>query len=234
MAVVVAALILGGLGGAVLFAVFGGDGDDDGVAGPDTTTETTRPLNKVAKELVDRLADARDRDLHLVFSGGLPAGEEGKIIVEVWWKGKLARQSLVAEAPGQGRSESTALVLEDGNVFCQRRSSVPWSCQKGASTATAAGANAGILDALVASLEGKDVTSADARVGDVDATCYTLDPATGDVLCLRDDDVPVKFTFSGAELVLASAETDVDGSVFEPPAEVQPGVPSSTTATTGG
>jgi hypothetical protein len=75
-------------------------------------------------------------------------------------------------------------------------------------------------------------------VGDEDAECYTLDPTTGDVLCLRDDDVPVKFTFSGAELVLATAEKEVDDAAFVPPADVQTGTPSipapTTTPTTGG
>lgn len=232
MAVVLAALVVGGAGGALLFAVFGGDDGGGEVAGPDTTTTTTAPLNAVARELVDRLADARRRDLHLVYSGALPAGEEGRLTVEVWWKGERARQSLVAETPGQGRSESTAFVLDGGNVFCRRTDAVPWSCQKGGSTATAAGA--GIIDALVSSLEGKAVTSAAARVGEDEAECYTLDPGTGDVLCLREDDVPVKFTFSGAELTLATAETRVDDDVFRPPAEVQAGVPSPTTATTAG
>ena len=228
VAIVLGALVLGGLGGAALFAVLGDDGD---VAGPATTTTTTRPLNAAAKELVDRLADARTRDLHLVYSGALPAGEEGRLTIEVWWKGERARQSLVAEAPGQGRQESTAFVLGDGNVFCQRRDAGPWSCQRGASTADA-GASAGIIDALVASLDGKEVTSAGARVGDEDAECYTLDPATADVLCLRDDDVPVKLTFSGAELVLTAADTEVDDAAFEPPAEVQSGTPPIPAPTT--
>lgn len=230
MAVVLIAVILGALGGAVLFAVLGED-DGDEVAAPDNTTTTTGPLNAAARELVDRLADARDQDLHLVFAGALPAGDEGKLTIEVWWKGNQARQSLVAEAPGQGRQESTAFVLADGNVFCQRRDTGPWSCQRGASTADA-GASAGIIDALVSSLDGKEVTSTEAKVGEEDAECYTLDPTTGDVLCLRDDDVPVKFTFSGAELVLASAETEVDDVAFEPPAQVQPGTPSIPAPTT--
>lgn len=234
VAVVLVALIAGGLGGALLFAVLGGGDDGGEVAGPETTTTTTKPLNAVAKELVDRLADARERDLHLVYSGALPAGEEGRLAVEVWWKSGRARQSLVVEVPGRGRTESTAFVLGDGNVFCQRTDATPWSCQKGASTATADGAAAGIIDALVSSLEGKDVTSEDAEVGDEDAECYTLDPATGDVLCLRDDDVPVRFTFSGAELTLASVETEVNDQAFEPPAEVQPGVSAPTTPTSGG
>lgn len=231
VAVVVAVLVVGGLGGALLVAVFGGD-DGGEVAGPDTTTTTTKPLNRVARELVERLAEARERDVHLVYSGALPAGQEGTLTVEVWWKGERARQSLVVEAPGQGRNESVAFVLDGGNVFCRRTDTIPWECQKGASTATATGAGAGIIDSLVSSLEGKEVTSAAARVGDEEAECYTLDPATGDVLCLRQDDIPVKFTFSGADLVLARAETKVDDSVFEPPAKVQPGVPASTTSTT--
>lgn len=233
MAVVLAALVLGGLGGAALFAVLGG-GDDDVVA-PATSTTTTRLLNAAAKELVDRLADARDRDLHLVYSGALPAGEEGRLTIEVWWKGERARQSLVAEAPGQGRQESTAFVLGDGTVFCQRRDTGPWSCQRGVPTADA-GASAGIIEALASSVDGKEVTSAEAKVGDEDAECYTLDPTTADVLCLRDDDVPVRFTFSGAELVLTAAETEVDDAAFEPPADVQSGTPSipapATTPTT--
>ena len=230
MAVVLAALVVGGLGGALLITVFGGD-DGGEIAGPDTTTTTTKPLNRVARELVDRLAEARERDLHLVYSGALP-GQEGTLTVEVWWKGERARQSLVVEAPGQGRNESVAFVLDDGNLFCRRTDTIPWECQKAASTATAAGAGAGIIDVLVSSLEGKEVTSAPARVGDEEVACYTLDPATRDLLCLRQDDVPVTFTFSGADLVLVRAETKVDDAVFEPPARVQPGMLVSTTSTT--
>ncbi len=231
MAVVIVVLVVGGLGAAVLMTVFGGD-DDGEIAGPAATTTTTKPLNSVARELIDRLAEARERDLHLVYSGALPAGQEGTLTVEVWWKGERARQSLVVEGPGQGRTESVAFVLDDGNAFCRRTETIPWECQKAVSTATAAGARAGIIDSLVSSLEGKEVTSAPAKVGDEEAECYTLDPATGDVLCLRQDDVPVKFTFSGADLVLARAETKVDDSIFEPPAKVQPGVPASTSSTT--
>ncbi len=233
MAVVLAALIVGGLGGALLFAVLGGDDGGDDVAGPATTTTTTQPLNDVAKELVDRLRVARERDLHLVYSGGLPTGEQGRLTVETWWKGERTRQSLVAEAPGR-RTESTAFVLDSGNVFCQRSDAGRWSCQKGASTGTTDGARAGIIDALVSSLHGKEVTSAAAKVGDEEAECYTLDPATADMVCLREDGVPVKFTFSGAELTLAAAETEFDDEVFQPPAEVQPGVLPSTTPTTSG
>lgn len=231
MAVVLAALVVGGLGGALLITVLGGD-DGGEVAGPATTTTTTKPLNNVARELVDRLAKARERDLHLVYSGALPAGQEGTLTVEVWWKDKRARQSLVVEAPGQGRNESGAFVLEDGNLFCRRTDTIPWECQRAASTATAAGTGGGIIDALVSSLEGKEVTSSPATVGDEDAECFTLDPATRDLLCLRQDDVPVKFTFSGSDLVLVRAETKVDDAVFEPPARVQPGMPASTTSTT--
>ena len=223
------------LGGVVAAAVLvSGNDDDDGVAGPATTTTTTLPLSDTAEELVDRLAKARERDLHLVYTGALPGGGEGKLTVEVWWKGKLARQSLVAEAPEQGRQESAAFVLDDGNVFCQRTGTIPWACQRAASTATAAGRDAGIIEALVSSLNGKEVTAERAVVGDDDADCYTIDPATGDVLCLRGDDVPVKFTFSGAELVVASVDSTVPDSVFEPPAEVQETPAVSAPSTTAG
>lgn len=227
-----ALLLLGGIVAAAVLAIRG-DEDDDDVAGPATTTTTTLPLSDTAEELVDRLARARQRDLHLVYSGALPGGAEGKLTVEVWWKGQRTRQSLVAEAPQQGRQESAAFVLGDGNVFCQRTGTIPWACQRAASTATAAGRDAGIIEALASSLNGKEVTAEKATVGDDTADCYTLDPATGDVLCLRDDDVPVKFTFSGAELVLASVDTTVPDSVFEPPAEVQETPAPSTTSTAG-
>ena len=226
-----AALLLGGVVGALVFAVVGGDDD---VAGPATTTTTTQPPRGTAGELVGRLADARKRTLHLVYAGALPDGAGGKLTIEVWWKGERARQSLVAEAPEQGRQESAAFVLDDGNVFCQRTQVIPWACQRAASTATAAGQSALIIDALVSSLEGKDVISERATVGSEQADCYTLDPVSGDVLCLRGDGVPVRFTFSGAELVLASAETDVDDSAFVPPAEVQEGRAASSTTTTAG
>lgn len=219
--------------GAVLVAVLGGDGDD-GVAGPGTTTSTTEPLNEAAQELVDRLADARDRDVHIVFEGGLKEPEGARITVEVWWKGDLARQTLVAEAPGQGRQETTGFVLKDRNVLCQRNQEVDWTCQRAASAATAEGRDAGIIEALVSSLNGKEVTAAKADVAGTAADCYTLDQAKGDLLCLNKDGVPVKFTFSGTELVASKVETKVADDAFEPPAKVQEAPVQSTTSTTAG
>jgi hypothetical protein len=224
-------LLAGGVIGAAVFAVAGGDGDDP-AAGPATTTSTTKPLNAVAKRLVDRLTDARDRDLHIVYSGALGT-EGGKVTVEVWWKGALARQSLIAESPQEGRQETSGFVLEGTNVVCQRTQEVDWKCQRAPSTATAGGRSASIIDALVAQLGGKDVTTAKAKVGDVDADCYTIDPATTDSLCVREDGVPVKLAFGGTELVATTIETKVNSAVFEPPATVEdPPVTAGTTSTT--
>ncbi|MGH9179306.1 MAG: hypothetical protein ACRD0N_12235 [Acidimicrobiales bacterium] len=227
-------LFAGGVIGAVAVAVRDGDGDDGDVAGPSTTTSSTQPLNETAEQLVDRLAGARDREVHIVFDGALKEPPGAKLTVEVWWKGDLARQSLVAEAPGQGRQETVGFVLEDRNVLCQRNQDVDWVCQRAASTVTAEGRDAGIIESLVSSLNGKDVTAAKADVAGSEADCYTLDKDTGDMLCLREDGVPVKFTFSGTELVASKVETDVDDDAFEPPAKVQDPPAPSTTATTGG
>lgn len=229
MAVVVAAALVGGLAGSVLFTVLGGDGGGRVAGRRATTAPTTAQLDEVAEELVDRLAGVRRRTLHLVYSGALPDGE-GRLTIEVWWKGGRARQSLVAEAPGGGRQESATFVLGEGSVFCTRTSAMPWACQRGSSAATAS-ASAGIIDALASSLEGREVTSAAARVGE-DGECYALDRDAGDVLCLRADDVPVRFRFSGVEMVLAAAGAEVDDSAFEPPAPVDHGGAAPATPTT--
>lgn len=223
-------LLAAGLAGAAVFSVAGGD-DDDPAAG--SSSSTSKPLNPVAEKLVDRLNSARDRDLHIVYSGAL--GTEGaKITVEVWWKGDLARQSLIAESPQEGRQETSGFVLKDTNVVCQRTQTADWKCQRAPSTAPAGGRGTSIIDALVAQLGGKDVTTAKAKVGDVDADCYTIDPATTDSLCVRADGVPVKLAFGGTELVATTIETRVDSAVFEPPATVEDApAPADTTATTG-
>lgn len=218
---------------AVVLAVTGG-GDGDEVAGPTTTSTTTEPLNATAKRLVDRLADARKHPFHLVYSGRLSAvPEAGTVTVEIWWKGDLARQSIVAAGPAQ-RQEQASFVLPGGNVLCQKPQDGAWVCQRAASVATAAGRPGGLIDALVSQLNGKDVTESPVKVGDTQADCYTLGTAQGDVLCLRDDGVPVKFTLSGSELLLTDVDTKVDDKAFEPPAKpTEISVPATTT-TTGG
>ena len=214
---------------AVVLAVTGGDGDGDAVAGPSTTTTTLAELTDTAQELVDRLADARAKALHLVFTGDLAAiPETGKVTVEIWWDGDKARQNILTET-AQERREQASLVLPGGSVFCEKPEDSDWECRRMASTSTDGG-SAGIIGSLVAGLSGKTVTSAKAQVAGEEADCYTLDQQTGDVVCLRRDDVPVKFTLGGSELVVKSADTDVAGSVFEPPAEPD----DATSPTTGG
>ncbi|MGH9283797.1 MAG: hypothetical protein ACRD0S_12785, partial [Acidimicrobiales bacterium] len=58
-----------------------------------------------------------------------------------------------------------------------------------------------------------------------------LEEGKGDVLCLNDDDLPVKFTFSNTELVASKVETEVDDDAFAPPAKVQEGTTPTTAAT---
>lgn len=203
---------------AVVLAVTGGGGDGDKVAGPATTTTTTAPLTDTAQELVDRLAAARERTLHLMYEGNLgTVPDGGKVSIEIWWKGDRARQSIVAESPQQ-RQEQTSFILPSGNVACLKPKDGAWSCQRMASVATAAGQPAGIIESLVSSLHGKEVTQSKEQVGETKADCYTLDKAAGDTLCLREDGVPVKFSFSGSELSVRNVATSVDEEVFTPPA----------------
>lgn len=203
--------------GALVLAITGGD-DGDVVAGPEATT-TTAALNDEAQELVDRLVAARKRRLHLTYTGGLAAAPEtGKLTVEIWWDGELTRQDVTTEAPA-GKQEQSSFALPSGNVACIKGGDGVWACQRSAAVATAAGKPASIIDSLVAQLNGKPVTVAKAKVGETDADCYTLDPTTDDVVCLRDDGVPVKFTLSSSELVATGVATDVDDDDFKPPAE---------------
>ena len=226
VALALVVLLAGGLVGAVVISV-AGTGDDDG--GTPSAATTTLPLNDTAKGLVDRLASARRRPLHAVFSGTLAGAAGATLTVELWWKGDQSRQTLVAEAPDQGRQETSGFVLKDGNVVCQRGQGQDWLCQHAGTTATPSGRTAGIIDAVVAQLGGKEVTVAKARVGDEEVDCYSIDPATSDVVCLRADDVPVRFTFSGADVQASRVDTDVDDDVFEPPAKVREAPTSSIT-----
>ncbi len=218
--------------GALVVAITGG-GDGDVVAGPAATTRTTAALNDEAQELVDRLVAARKRPLHLTYAGELAAAPEtGKLTIEIWWDGELTRQDLTTETPA-GKQQQSSFALRSGNVACIKGGDGVWACQRSASgVATATGKPASIIDSLVAQLNGKPVTAAKAKVGDTDADCYTLDPTTDDVVCLRDDGVPVKFTLSGSELVATGVATDVDDADFKPPAAPteQPATPTRPTS----
>ncbi len=219
--------------GAVVVAITGGDGGDV-VAGPEATTTTTAALNDEAQELVDRLVAARKRPLHLTYAGGLAAAPKtGALTIEIWWDGELTRQDIRTEAPA-GKQQQSSFALPSGNVSCVKGADGAWACQRAASVATAAGKPASIIDSLVAQLNGKPVTVAKAKVGDTDADCYTLDPTTDDVVCLREDGVPVKFTLSGSELVATGVATDVDAGDFKPPAEPTELPATPTTPTSGG
>lgn len=218
---------------AVVLAITGSDGDGK-VAGPATTTTTLAPLDDTAQELVDRLAEARKKPLHLVYTGGLAAlPGAGKLTIEIWWDGELTRQDITAETP-EATQEQSSFVLPSGNVVCVKGAEGEWACQRSASVATAAGKPGGIIDALVAQLNGKQVSSEKSKVGDTDADCYTLDEDSADVVCLREDGVPLRFTFSGSELLATSVASDVDDGDFEPPAEPTDLPVTPTTPTTGG
>lgn len=220
--------------GGVFLAIAGGGSKTTKVEGPKATTTTTAPLTATARRLVDRLAAARKRTLHLVYSGNLVSQPEaGKLTIEVWWKGALAKQSIRAESP-QLNQQQESYVLPAGNVSCAKADTAAWACQRTASVATASGRPGGIIDSLVSSLNGKAVTVASASVGGADVDCYTLDATTGDLLCLRQDGVPVKFTLSGSELLVSTVDTTVDDSVFTPPAEPATPATTATTPTTTG
>jgi hypothetical protein len=219
--------MVGGIAVAVIVAVRGGDDDDD-VAGPDTTTTTEAPLSDEAQELVDLLAESRELDLHLVFEPTEPGAGGATLVVDVWWKGDRAAQRLTASAGGQ-TEQAIAYVLPGGNVICQRPPGDEWACQPSVSVATEAGEAAGIIDALASDLGGKEVTVEEARVGEHEARCFTIEGATGGAVCVTDEGIPVRFTLGTSQMELVSLERSVDDDVFEPPAEV---VEPSTTSTT--
>lgn len=234
VAIVLAAVFILAVVVAVVVAVTGGGGGDK-VAGPTTTTSTTAGLNATARKLADRMADVRKQTLHLVYTGELAqVPEAGTVTVEVWWKGALGRQSIVSDAQGT-RQEQESFTTPDGNVLCNKPQGAQWICQRFQSVASATGRPGGLLDALVAQLNGKNVTVTKAKVGGTDADCYTIDPASGDQLCLREDGVPLKFSLSGSALTLSSADSHVTDTDFQPPAKpTDLTLPSATTTTTKG
>ncbi|HEX2701414.1 MAG TPA: hypothetical protein VHM89_14540 [Acidimicrobiales bacterium] len=216
---------------AVVAAIAGRGGDDGDVAAKGSTTAPAA-LTDTGRELVDRLASARRRTLHLAYRGTLPGAQQaGTMAVELWWKGDRVRQTIAVEA-ADVHQESASYVLPSGNLLCQKSDGTEWACQRAASGATAK--PTALLDALVAQLAGKKVTTSKVRVGDTEADCYTVDAVAGNMLCLRADDVPVKVTVSGAELVVTTVSTEVDDGDFTPPAEPSEAPIRPTTPTSGG
>jgi len=225
----VAVFVVPAVAGLVL-AVTGGNDGGDGPAGPKATATTD--LTDTAQELIDRLSAARKRPLHLVYTGDLVASPDaGELTVEIWWMGDLARQDVKADAPQL--QQQSSFVLPSGNVTCAKAGTAEWSCQRSAPVATASGKPEGIIESLVAQLKGRKVTKAKAAVGGTDVDCYTLDTTAGDIVCLRDDGVPVRFTLSGSELLATSIATDVDDGDFTLPAEPTELPATPTTPTTG-
>ncbi|HET7486334.1 MAG TPA: hypothetical protein VFJ85_00295 [Acidimicrobiales bacterium] len=232
VAVILAAVFGLSIVTAVVLAITGGGGGDK-VAGPATTTTTTAPLSPTAKELIERVQALRQRPLHLTYSGQLTSiAEAGTVTVEFWRKGKLVRQRIVIGAAANAQ-EQQAFVLPDGNVDCLKTPDADWRCQRTASVATAAGEPGGLIEAVVSQVQGKNVTVAKTTIGGTAVDCYTIEAATKDAICLRDDGVPVRFTLQGSEVNLTASDSKVTDADFVPPAKPAD-VPDAGTTTTGG
>ena len=220
-------LLLGGAAVWLIVAVVGGDDDDD-TRGPDTTTTTEAEVSEVGQELLDRLAAGRERPLHLRLEpdGDTPEGQ-GRLTVELWRDGGRVRQDLVVEAQGF-RNQLAAFQLREGTFQCQAVGE-DWRCEAFRSLATESGAPAGIVEAAAATLAGAEVVASDETVAGREARCYAIETAAGaSTMCVTAEGIPVRLTVEGQQLTATVVEDDVDGSVFDLPAEVtDPTVPTT-------
>jgi hypothetical protein len=222
IALILAALIIIGVVGAAVLAVTSRD-DDGAVAGPDTTTSTTLPLSDTAEELLEKVESAQSLEYHVRLE---QVGEtaEGSVQLEVWRRGSLIAQSLVATTTAEDQEvtqEARSFQLPDGNVYCARSSSADWTCYEASSTATEAGEPAGLVEAAAGDLGGKEVTSEATEIGGHDAVCYTIvgDDGTSEI-CVTDEGIPVALSAQGARVEVTTLERSVDDEAFEPPAEI--------------
>jgi hypothetical protein len=246
VAIVLAAFIAGGAIVWAGIAIFGGS-DTKKVAGPAETTTTTLPLSPTAQELLDRLKKGNALELHATYTS--PADTSGTTItVQIWRKGGKVRQDVVLAGSGV-QTQIEGLQLPDGNVACQKPAAADWVCQRVASVANQAGATAGIFDSAAASLNGKDVTATDEKVGADDARCYLIADAgsatassssasdasssssatpVGTTMCVTSEGVPVRVSSQSSNLTLSSVERSVDDAVFAPPAAItEPTTPTT-------
>ncbi len=218
------------MAGAVLGVVLALSGDDDEGGGPPPTTTTTAPVSEAGQELLERLDRARGEDLHVVLSSD-PAVVEASgqsLTVELWrTAGGQVRQDLVLTA-GQVRTETRSIQGDDGDHFCQRASEQDWVCQEIRSVATEEDRPGGIVEAAAADLQGADVTTTDVEILGRPARCYEIAGATGNqsTLCIGEDGTPLRVAVEGQELTATVVDDDVDGDVFDLPAE-----PTSTAVT---
>jgi hypothetical protein len=252
VALILAAFVAGGAIVWAGIAIFGGS-DTKKVAGPAETTTTTLPLSSTAQELLDRLKKGNALELHATYTSAADASGT-TIKVEIWRKGGKVRQDVVLSGSGV-QTQIEGLQLPDGNVACQKPAASDWVCQRVASVANQAGATAGIFDSAAASLNGKDVTATDEKVGADDARCYHIadagtasassSPASasssatdtessssaapaGTTMCITSEGVPVRVASASSDLTLSSVERSVDDAAFAPPAAItEPTTPTT-------
>lgn len=230
IALILVAVLVGAGFGALLISVLDDD-EDDQVVGPDTTTTTTLPVSETGEELVDLLAQGRERSFHAVYVQ--EDEEETRLTVELWREGERVRQDLILEGPGV-RSQLSAFQLPDGNATCQRatqgETETDWQCARTISTATEEGQPAGLFEAVASNLGGKEVTARDDAVGDVDVRCFeiTENDAVSSELCVDEGGIPRRVSTGESVLELQSLEDEVSSDVFKLPAPI-----TEATETTG-
>lgn len=197
-------------------AAFGiaGDDDDATAASSTSTSISTSDLGPAARRLLDLLEGAREHTYHARYEGTSPDAPDSLIVLETWQAPPRVRQDSALRVGGQA-ARTSSFVLPEGGTRCTQLAEGPWSCR-----AAAAGELQGdvVSDAVIEQLQGSDVRVRATKVGDVDASCFTLTNAEGsNELCLDEDGVTVRVRAGGSELERVELSTDVDDSVFEPP-----------------
>ena len=207
--------LVGGIVAVALVVVLGGD-DGDGRGA--RTGELLEPPVRVQPERDEALALIR-RGLEGTYHARYEAtGDPGALpgSVEVWRKGGWTRTDMRYEAEGAVQlSASIRRPVEAGGpVACRREGDGPWSCER------VDAPHSDLLDEAATDLAGEEIEASDAQVGGRAARCFSVVGNEPMALCLDRDGVLLRLTAGPGVLELASLDTAVDQSVFQPPAPV--------------
>ena len=217
LALVVLALVAGG------WWLFIRDDGDDGSLLPDAESGSVGTIPRPAEGLPDPEAETlqellekgRERTFHTTYkAAGDPEVLGGDLTVEVWRKDGRVRQDTTVVRDGT-TVRSAGFILGDDTTTCTKTDDEPWACVTEPDAGTT---QDGLFGAVVAELEGVDVTESKETVAGREARCFSF--PTGDStgkVCLTPEGIPLSLAANGQDLVVTDLVSDVDDAVFEPP-----------------
>ena len=230
---IVGALVLlvvgAGIGLGVAVAI--GGGDDDPAASNELPVETTttveRPdeaANPEAAELYDLVTAFADLTVHARYQVTVTDRPEATSVIEIWQKDGKVRQEATVQA-GPGADGRVAMFdLGDRVVLCQAPPDGDYAC--GLVSESQATAFESLRTSLVADLAGQEVTVHDDTIDGRDARCFAIAVAEASEVCTTPEGVLVRIASPQGSFELLDFDTDVDDSVFTPPAEPSAAAPA--------